>query len=59
MPAKLKSELEKLAQIYDRIANGSPANTVVAGEQKFILKVLTEFSTYVRANCATSVPTTT
>jgi hypothetical protein len=59
VPAKLKRDLEKLAKIYDRIADGVAANTVIASEQKFITKVLTEFSTYVRENCTASVPSTT
>jgi hypothetical protein len=32
---------------------------VIAGEQKFATLVVVELTTYVRENCATSVPTTT
>ncbi len=56
VPAKLKRDLVKLAKLYDKIASGAPANTVIAAEQKFVTRVLTAFSKYVSANCIASSP---
>jgi len=56
VPAKLKKDLKKLATIYERIADGEPANEVVAEEQEFIGKALTRFSKYVQKNCSPTVP---
>ena len=56
VPAKLKSDLEKLAKVYDRIAEGESPAAVLADEQKAITKSFVGFTTYVSANCAPSTP---
>jgi hypothetical protein len=58
VPAKLKSDLLKLAKVYDRIAKGEDAATVIADVQGSVGKELTRFSKYVAANCVPAVPTT-
>ena len=57
VPAKLKKDLKKLAKVYQRIADGEDASTVIADEQAFLGKALTRFSKYVQANCTPAVPT--
>ena len=56
VPAKLKSDLGKLAKVYDRIGEGESSAAVLAGEQKAITKSLVGLTTYVTANCAPSAP---
>jgi quercetin dioxygenase-like cupin family protein len=56
VPAKLKSDLGKLAKVYDRIADGESPEAVLAAEQKAITKSLMSFTTYVSANCSPSAP---
>ena len=52
VPATLKSDLAKIAAIYDRIADGEPAAEVLdAAHQKALLPRLTRFGKYVAANC--------
>ena|SRR5688500_9771940 len=58
VPAKLKKDLKKLAKIYDRIADGEPAATVVAEEETAISKGLIRFSKYTAKNCSPVVPAT-
>ncbi len=57
VPAKLEQDLEKLAKIDQRIADGEAARKVLASEQEFVARGLTRFSKYVTANCSPSVPT--
>ena len=58
VPGSLKADLGKLAKVYDRIADGESAATVLTpATQKAILPALTRFSKYVAANCVV-VPTT-
>ena len=56
VPAKLKKDLKKLAKVYQRIADGEDASTVIADEQAFLAKALTRFSKYVGANCTPALP---
>lgn len=58
VPAKLKSDLLKLAKVYDRIAKGEDAAAVIGETQASLGKALTRFSKYVAANCIPAVPTT-
>lgn len=58
VPAKLKSDLGKLAKVYDKIAKGKSANTVLAEQQNLIAKALTRMSKYTAENCAARVPST-
>jgi hypothetical protein len=52
VPGSLKTDLGKLAKVYDRIADGEPAAKVLSpSNQKAILPALTRFSKYVAANC--------
>jgi quercetin dioxygenase-like cupin family protein len=56
VPATLKSDLGKLAKVYDRVAGGASPEAVLAGEQKAIAKSLMSFTAYVSANCSPSAP---
>ncbi len=52
VPAALKSDLAKIAAVYDRIAGGEPAAEVLdAAHQKALLPGLMRFGKYVAANC--------
>jgi len=58
VPAKLKKDLKKLAKVDQRIADGEPANVVLADEQESIGKALARLTKYVGANCSPAVPST-
>lgn len=59
VPAKLKTDLKKIAKIYDRIAHGEPAIKVLdADTQASVLPRLTRFSKYLAANCVATPPST-
>lgn len=58
VPAKLKSDLLKLAKVYDRIAKGEDAGKVVVDVGDSVTKGLVRFSKYVQANCTPPVPVT-
>lgn len=58
VPAKLKTDLTKLAKVYDQIAHGASSNKVVADEQAFIVSALTRFGKYLAANCIATAPST-
>lgn len=50
VPAKLKSDLGKLAKFYDQIAKGDTKG--IAKQQKTITQALTTFSKYTAKNCS-------
>jgi hypothetical protein len=52
VPAKLKSDLLKLAKVYDRIAKGEDAGKVIADVGDSLTSGLVRFSKYVKANCS-------
>lgn len=58
VPTKLKKDFKKLAKIYDRIADGEPADAVIADRSTFVQSALTRFSKYFQTNCAPSAPST-
>jgi len=58
VPPKLKKALKRLAKIDQRIADGEPANVVLAEEQEFIGKALARLTKYLGANCSPTAPAT-
>jgi hypothetical protein len=58
VPAKLKSDLLKVAKVYNRIAKGEDAATVIRETTASLGKALTRFTKYVASNCSPSVPST-